>query len=109
MGRLLSFFLSPTLVLQGLLVIRMRRVSPYGEGAPHGDPFFDEASRYPQAYPQLPVRGREVPRIGRGPPPTPSRHGRAVSFDSPDRRHASGNPLLFDANVTPTICGGVGP
>ncbi|KAJ7746092.1 hypothetical protein B0H14DRAFT_3514395 [Mycena olivaceomarginata] len=64
--------------------------------------FFDEASRYPQAYPQLPARDREVPRIGRGPPPTPLRHGRAVSFDSRNRRHASGNPLFFDTAVTPT-------
>ncbi|KAJ7899450.1 hypothetical protein B0H14DRAFT_2556528 [Mycena olivaceomarginata] len=60
--------------------------------------------QHPQAYPQLPTHSREVPKIGRGPPPTPSRHGRSVSFESPilDRHHASGNPAFFDAAVTPT-------
>ncbi|KAJ7933183.1 hypothetical protein B0H13DRAFT_2262922 [Mycena leptocephala] len=82
----------------------MRRNNPYGEGAPHGDPFLEQVPQHPQAYPQLPTHSREVPRIGRGPPPTPSRHGRSVSFESPvvDRHHASGNPAFFDAAVTPT-------
>ncbi|KAJ7835736.1 hypothetical protein B0H14DRAFT_2795389 [Mycena olivaceomarginata] len=76
-----------------------------GDGAPQGDPFVNEAPSYPQAYTHFPVvRGRETPRIGRGPPPNPSRHGRSVSIDSPTvaQRHASGNPMFFDPAVTPT-------
>ncbi|KAJ7859600.1 hypothetical protein B0H14DRAFT_2746191 [Mycena olivaceomarginata] len=83
----------------------MRRLNPYGDGAPQGDPFVNEAPSYPQAYTHFPVvRGRETPRIGRGPPPNPSRHGRSVSIDSPTvaQRHASGNPMFFDPAVTPT-------
>ncbi|KAJ7815368.1 hypothetical protein B0H14DRAFT_2847868 [Mycena olivaceomarginata] len=82
----------------------MRRLNPYGDGAPQGDPFVNEAPSYPQAYTHFPVvRGRETPRIGRGPPPNPSHHGRSVSIDSPTvaQRHASGNPMFFDPAVTP--------
>ncbi|KAJ7803084.1 hypothetical protein B0H14DRAFT_2889988 [Mycena olivaceomarginata] len=76
----------------------MRRLNPYGDGAPQGDPFVNEAPSYPQAYTHFPVvRGRETPRIGRGPPPNPSRHGRSVSIDSP-----TWQPHVFDPAVTPT-------
>ncbi|KAJ7838989.1 hypothetical protein B0H14DRAFT_2787960 [Mycena olivaceomarginata] len=65
----------------------MRRLNPYGDGAPQGDPFVNEAPSYPQAYTHFPVvRGRETPRIGRGPPPA----------------MPVGNPMFFDPTVTPT-------
>ncbi|KAK6974668.1 hypothetical protein R3P38DRAFT_2811684 [Favolaschia claudopus] len=56
----------------------MNRYNFYGEGAPQGDPF------NPHGYgPPPPANGN----IGRGPPPTPSRHGRSVSFESPVATH----------------------
>ncbi|KAJ7809450.1 hypothetical protein B0H14DRAFT_3759638 [Mycena olivaceomarginata] len=79
----------------------MRRLNPYGDGAPQGDLFVNEAPSYPQAYTHFPVvRGRETPRIGRGPPPNPSRHGRSVSITAPPLLSAM--PVATPCFSTPT-------
>ncbi|KAK7035080.1 hypothetical protein R3P38DRAFT_2912677 [Favolaschia claudopus] len=73
----------------------MNRYNFYGEGAPQGDPF------NPHGYgPPPPANGN----IGRGPPPTPSRHGRSVSFESPvaTHRRAGPNARFTDPATTPT-------